>query len=130
VPLDFEAAEAELGAGKAPAHDLDEYFYREWVRSLFGQAVATLRLQCAQAGKARHFALFERYDLEGPDALRPPTYGDLAREFGLPLTQVTNHLAAMRRELRRLVLEALREQCSSEEEFQAEALALRGVGRR
>ena len=36
-------------------------------------------------------------------------------------------LAAMRREFRTLVLEALREQCASDGEFRAEARALLGV---
>jgi len=34
-----------------------------------------------------------------------PSCRALAEEFGLPVTQVTNHLAWARRELRRLVLE-------------------------
>jgi len=37
---------------------------------------------------------------------------------------VTNELAAARREFRRLVLQALREQCATDEEFEAEARAL------
>ena len=40
---------------------------------------------------------------------------------------MTNHLAAMRREFRTLVLDALREQCASDGEFRAEARALLGV---
>ena len=54
------------------------------------------------------FALFERYDLEGPDRAQPVTYAQLAQEFGLPVTQVTNHLAAMRRLFRQLILDRLR----------------------
>jgi hypothetical protein len=37
---------------------------------------------------------------------------------------VTNELAAARREFRRLVIAALREQCATDEEFQAESQAL------
>jgi RNA polymerase sigma factor (sigma-70 family) len=128
VSLDFGAAETEL-AGKRPPRDADmeAYFHREWVRSVFGLAVEALRRRCAETGKERSFALFERYDLDGPDAPARPTYGELALELGLAETQVTNQLAWARREFRRLVLEALEEATGSEEEFRAEARQLLGV---
>ena len=128
VSLDFAGAEAELGRQPPPAGaDMEEYFHGEWVRSLFGLAVEALRGRCAEAGKLAAFALFERYDLEGPDAAERPTYAALARELGLPETQVTNHLAWARREFRRLVLEALEEATGSEEEFRSEARLLVGI---
>jgi len=128
LPLDFEGAEAELfrhGAGEGL--DVDEYFHREWVRSLFDLAVADLRSWCEAAGKEVHFRLFERYDLEGPDSPERPTYAGLAAEHGLPVTQVTNFLAVARRELRRRVLDRLRKLTATEEEFRAEARSVLGV---
>ena len=128
VSLDFAGAEAELGRQAPPeSGDMDEYFHREWVRSLFGLAVEALRRRCAEAGKSVPFALFERYDLDGSDAERRSSYADLAREMGIPETQVTNHLAWARREFRRLVLETLEEATGSEEEFRAEARHLLGI---
>jgi RNA polymerase sigma factor (sigma-70 family) len=128
VSLDFAGAEAELGRQRPPeGGDMGEYFHREWVRSLFGLAVEALRQRCAEAGKSVPFALFERYDLEGPDAPTRPSYAELARELGIPETQVTNHLAWARREFRRLVLEALAEATGSAEEFRAEARQLLGI---
>ena len=56
-----------------------------------------------------------------------PRYQDLAAEFELPVTQVTNHLHWARRELRQIVLETLRAITASEEEFRAEARALFGT---
>jgi RNA polymerase sigma factor (sigma-70 family) len=128
LSLDFAGAEAELlryGAGDGL--DPDEYFHREWVRALFDLAIGDLRRWCAATGKEVHLRLFERYDLEGPDALERPTYAELAAEHGLPATQVTNFLAAVRRELRRLVLARLRELTASEEEYRSEARHLLGV---
>ncbi len=128
LSLDFEGAEEELrrhGAGEGL--DAEEYFHREWVRALFGLAVDDLRRWCEDAGKQIYFRLFERYDLEGPDAPERPTYAELAAANGLPVTQVTNHLAAARREFRRLVLERLRELTGSEEEFRSEARTVLGV---
>jgi RNA polymerase sigma factor (sigma-70 family) len=128
VPLDFENAEGELGRlGSAGATDPEDYFRREWVRALFGIAVAELRTRCEAAGKQVHFALFERYDVEGPAAEEKLTYASLAAEFDLPVTQVVNHLAYARRQLRAIVLDRLRETCGTEGEFRAEARELFGV---
>ena len=52
---------------------------------------------------------------------------DVARELGLPVTQVTNHLHAMRRRLREQVLQALRELTATDAEFRAEARDIFGV---
>jgi hypothetical protein len=125
--LDFETAEGELRlVPLAAAGDPDTLFHQEWVRSLFGIAVERLRADCTAAGKQLQFALFERYDLDGNEAPVRPTYRDLAGTFGIAETQVTNHLAAMRREFRRHVLAALRELCATDAEFRAEARELWG----
>jgi RNA polymerase sigma factor (sigma-70 family) len=129
LPLDFAAAEDEIRRQYlAGSSDPDELFRREWLRSLFALAVDDLRQQCESSGKTIHFALFERYDLEGPDAGETLTYDRLAAELGLSITQVTNHLAAMRREFRRLILDHLRAATGSEEEFREEAQRLLGGG--
>jgi RNA polymerase sigma factor (sigma-70 family) len=128
LPLDFETAGGELRQREiADGTDMEEFFHQEWVRSLFAQAVETLRQRSAASDKATQFALFERYDLEGPDSNNRPTYHDLAREFALPLTQVTNYLAWARREFRGIVLAKLRAATASEEEFRAEARYILGT---
>jgi RNA polymerase sigma factor (sigma-70 family) len=128
LSLDFEGAEGELSrVVRAPNADPDEAFRQEWVRSVFAQAVESLRRRAREAGKDAALTIFERYDLEGPDAVEKPSYADLAQELGLPVTQVTNHLAWARREFRRLAIEALASQCGSDEEFQAEARDLFGA---
>jgi hypothetical protein len=48
----------------------------------------------------------------------------------LKSSDVTNYLAHARRELRRIVLEQLREMTGSEEEFKQEAETLLGLKRR
>lgn len=111
---------------RTAALDPDAFFHREWVRGLLGLAVDRLRERLAARGKLEVFELFERYDLMGPELGERITYADLARERGLPVTQVTNHLALARRELRALLLEALAEVTASDEEFRAEARALFG----
>ncbi|HET9512656.1 MAG TPA: hypothetical protein VFO95_01915 [Gemmatimonadales bacterium] len=127
VSLDLAGVERELAqrAGQ-PLPDDDELFRKEVARALFGYAVEALRQETDRNGKSLHFDLFREYDLEGPDRDPRPTYGELAARHGLPVTQVTNHLAAMRRRFRVLVLERLREMSGSEAEFRAEARELLG----
>jgi RNA polymerase sigma factor (sigma-70 family) len=129
VPLEFATAEGELREHPIAAEgaDPDALFQAEWVRSLFTQAVEALQAHCAAADKSIQFELFEKYDLGTAESPQRLTYADLAAQTGLPVTQVTNHLAAARREFRRLVLELLRDVCTTEEEFRAEARAVLGV---
>ena len=126
LSLEFEMAEGELARTGLPAEDgLEAFFEREWVRSLFGMAVDRLRADCAGRGKNLHFRLFERYDLDDAEPGRV-SYAELAKEFGVPVTDVTNHLAFARREFRRITLEVLREITVSDDEFRREARALLG----
>jgi RNA polymerase sigma factor (sigma-70 family) len=126
IPTDFSEAERELAfqAGNL-VDDFDAYFHREWLRSLFAVASDRLRAACEARGYAVRFAVFEHYDL-APGERDRPTYGELARRLGVSSSEVTNELAAARREFRRLVLGALREQCATDEEFEAESRALTG----
>lgn len=125
VPLDFETAEGELRQHDvAVPPDLDEYFQREWIRSLFALAIDDVRDEYRRAGKEDQFRLFVRYDLEAPAAGSRLTYSDLARESGVAVTDVTNYLSAARRTFRRLLLERLRSVCGDSAEFEAEARQL------
>lgn len=126
VQLDFEEAEHELAASTQTASP-EDYFEKEWVRTLFALAVERLRAQCQQAGKATQFAVFERYDLRDVDDEARPSYTALADEFHIATTDVTNYLAFARREFRRSVLAQLRDMTGSEEEFQREARSLLGA---
>lgn len=126
IPIDVDAAERELQLQSGNAiDDFDAYFHREWLRGLFAAAADRLRAACLERGRADRFAVFEQYDL-APDEGDRPTYAELARRLGLSPAAVTNELAAARREFRRHVLEALREQCATDEEFAAESQALGG----
>jgi DNA-directed RNA polymerase specialized sigma24 family protein len=128
VPLESAGEDGEtVELPVADGTDLEAQFQREWARSLFELAVESLRRRCAGTSREVAFALFERYDIEGRDGPDRPSYARLAAEHGLPATQVTNHLHWVRRELRKAVLEKLRETTASEEEFRDEARALLGV---
>lgn len=113
VPLEVEVAD--------PGEGPEELFHREWVRSLFTLAVDDLRA----ARDDLRFRIFERYDLNEADAR--PTYAELAAEFGVTTVSVTNYLSAMRRDLRRAVLERLRGLTATEREFRSEARTILGI---
>jgi RNA polymerase sigma factor (sigma-70 family) len=128
LPLDFAGAEQDLAlAGPPAADDPDALFHREWVRSLFTLAVESLRAECEASGRSVRYQVFARSDLDPVEGRPRPSYRELAEEFELPVTQVTNHLAWARREFRRVVLERLRELSGSEEEYRIEARELFGV---
>jgi RNA polymerase sigma factor (sigma-70 family) len=132
VSLDFDAAETELQRAEpsmqlaASPESVDDFLEKEFIRSLFGIAVERLRRECESRGKLIHFRLFEIYDLEGDDA-RKASYSELAEEFQIAPTDVTNYLAFARREFRRIALDCLREMTASEDEFRREARTLLGV---
>lgn len=128
VPLDFQTAEGEMARHEGVVDaDVDELFYREWVRALFERSVADLKQHAGEAGRHVMFEVFSRYDLADNDAR--PTYAELARDLGLTAATVTNHLAAMRRQFRQIILARLRELTASEDEFEAEAARLLGTSR-
>lgn len=126
VPLDFETAEGEMATHEpAVEADVDELFYREWVRALLERSVADLKKHAEDSGRPVMFEVFSRYDLIDEAAARP-TYTDIGKALHLTSATVTNHLAAMRKRFRAIVLERLRELTSSEEEWEAEAARLLG----
>lgn len=121
LSLDFETAEGEiLERNLAVDYDADEVFYQEWVKHILGLAADDLRRKYDLAGKSAQWEIFRRYDLEADDSDRPK-YDELARQFDLPVTQVTNYLAAARRDFRGLVLARVRAATNSEKEFVAES---------
>jgi RNA polymerase sigma-70 factor (ECF subfamily) len=120
VPLDGEDGDALEIPDRT---SLEEAFQKEWARSLFEAGVEALATRCRGTPKELCFLLFERYDLDPEEGV---SYARLAQAFGIPETQVTNHLAWARRAFREEVLSALREITGSDEEFRAEARTLFG----
>ena len=127
LSLDFDGAEEQLRVAAPPAVGaIDDYFGKEWARSVFSLALERFRAQMLAAGKETHVRLFERYVLD-VDEQEKPSYKVLASEFDLSVTDVTNYLAHARREFRRIVLEKLRELTATDEEYRREARTLLGV---
>jgi DNA-directed RNA polymerase specialized sigma24 family protein len=118
---------ADLEGRLRTESDVDAVFYNEWVRGLFALAVSRLRERFEESGRRQQLAVFERYDLADPGHESRPTYAQIAADLGVPTTQVTNWLAAVRREFRAIVVDTLRETCGNDQEFRTEARALLGI---
>ena len=125
LSLDFPGAERELDEmAAADLTDLDRFFHDETVRCLFARTVAALQAACIASQREIVFRTFERHDLSpGPDT----TYASVARDLGLSVSQVTNHLHAARRQFRELALEHLRALSASHDDFRREARDLFGI---
>lgn len=124
--VDLDAIEADIGdASKSPEELFEGEFDRAFAASLLDAGVQDLERSLTAKGKQKHYQLFQRYVLS--EESERPTYGALASELGLKETDVTNYLALARRELKRILLENLRELTTSEEEFELEARTLLGM---
>lgn len=118
----IETVELADGLATEP-FDPEKYFHREWVRQVFTISIEALRSDYRERGRHTALKAFELHDL-AEDA--PPSYGEIAAMLEVPVTQVTNFLAAARRDLRRIVLGQLRQLTATEREFRAEARSLLG----
>lgn len=105
----------------------DTVFHREWVRAVLTLAVARLRGLYQSRGRTVRFQLFECYEINPAIGESRPTYAELARRFGIPPTQVTNWLAAARRDFRAAVLDTLRDLSTNDAELREDARALLGI---
>ncbi|MDX2153642.1 MAG: sigma-70 family RNA polymerase sigma factor [Bryobacteraceae bacterium] len=125
LSLDFASAEFEAGRQEW-REDMspEEYFHREWQRQVFALAVEDLRDWAERQGKAAALRCFEMYDL----AEERRTYDEIGAAVGVPATTVTNHLHAMRRQLRVLVARRIDALTVTEQESRQEAQRLLGGG--
>ncbi len=113
---DFAALDENIEGAESP----EAVFEREWTRGVFEDAVEQLRADLESRGRGVCFAVFERHDLSE----NPPSYEELAREFGISAATVTNYLAAARRDLRKLVLDRVRSVTPDDRDFRREVRAV------
>ncbi len=124
LPLDTSAADREL-ASELCVSSPDDAFREEWIRTLLELGVERLRQKAVNSGREVPFRAWQLYDLQ--DREERPTYAAIALELETTPANVTNWIAAMRRDFRSILLSALRELTASEQEFEAEAAILFGM---
>jgi len=98
---EFETLEEQAAATESP----EQVFEREWQRQLFSLALDSLRAHSEGCGKQLQFQIFQAYDLAEGER---PSYAELASQYGVPETSVTNYLAWARRTMRGFAMEQLR----------------------
>jgi RNA polymerase sigma factor (sigma-70 family) len=122
-----DARHVSLDHASALATDdeVAEMFEREWTRSVLAIALDALREEAIRRNRESSWQVFEAYEIGRADGARP-TYDALARELGLPVTQVTNYLTWARGRFREHVLNTIRNLTASDEEYRDEVRALLG----
>jgi len=123
VTIDFKTAENELKELQT-LETPEKTFEKDWIRSVFRISLEKFARECEQKGKENVYRIFERYEMDSHEDI---SYKDLALEFAVPVSQITNYLSDARRQFRRTVLETLRDSTASDEEFRSEVRSLLGI---
>lgn len=122
VPLEGDVSEtATLPSGISA----EEAFDATWLSTVLEHAVAEVRSALESRGRHVAFQVFEAHDL--CPAEKPPTYAEIAGRLGLKETQVRDHLAAVREQVRAVAREELRRVTVDDEELRGEWRELFGA---
>jgi RNA polymerase sigma factor (sigma-70 family) len=125
VPIDVAQLERDAALiDPALSSDPERLFEAEWTRGLLSQALSDLRSSYTSQSRDLDLTLFDEYELASGDQ---PSYADLAAHHRVPVTTVTNRLAAVRRALRTRLTENLRELTATEDEYRDESYRIFGV---
>lgn len=130
VSLDARPEEFDRLGPAAPDETPERAYDRQWFCCLVDAALAELRDRLARDGKAVYFDVLNAYVLEpeaapaGGTAAGAPGYRDVAARLGIRETDVRNHLAACRRELRAILADRIREYSDTEADVQSELQSL------
>ena len=93
-------------------------------KELFGRALDAMRAEYAGEGREKRMNIFHRYYIDPLGADEQPTYKQLANEFSLPETDITNALSHARVRLHHHVTVLVRDSVSDAHAFQREIDAL------
>jgi len=134
------AAEVRKLVEAVPVTDVDlaapeREFDREWLSVLLDASIARLESELKKEGKDAYFHVFRTYLLE-PDAAREvpvttrsgdfslPTYGTVARRWGLKESDVRNYLSHCRARLREILKVGIRETVEDARDVEEELRSL------
>ena len=123
LSIDPDALLGLAARADASGADAETLFNRQWADTILEEAVSALRDELAGSGKERMFGVFDRYELNPPPT-GAPSYAELAREFSIKETDVSNILTACRKRLRELIVLRIRNTVTSESEVASELLRL------
>jgi RNA polymerase sigma factor (sigma-70 family) len=99
VSLDVEGLETERFLADRERLSPEEIFDRQWASDVLNESLAELRRALPAEGRLDCLKVYEAYELAGGQ----PTYGEIARTFGLTEHQVKGHLDQARARLEGIV---------------------------
>lgn len=98
VRVPFDDVQEVVADASDPARDAEEAFDRAWRANVLDIGIRSLQAELTEAGKEKQWRVFEAIVLTKAD--KPPTYEEVAKRLGIQVTDVTNHLHAVRKKLR------------------------------
>ena len=116
----------ELPAEEASPTEMEATFREEWKKTIVRNAVAAMREGARGTDRSDTVEIFARYQVEYEKGSRP-TRPELAEEFGLNLNQVNYALRSSEKDFVQAIKIELRDQVTSEADFEAEARELFGI---
>ncbi len=116
-PIDPDAVVAADADARGPEAAFDE----AWSRQVLDEAVARLGERLERSGRGDAFAIFAAYALDPGDET---TYDEVARRFGVNEDAVRNRLREARHQLRRIVVQVVREYLAPDADPEEEIRAL------
>lgn len=124
VSLEGVAPSIEAALTHPQSTSPEEVFDHEWIRELTRQSLERVRRSFVVRGREDMFRAFEEYVLVSK--AQRPTYEQLAQRLGMNATDITNHLHAVREEVRNEIRRRLREIAEGENESEEEWHAFLG----
>lgn len=115
----------------SPSSSSEEAFDREWVRHVLKTSIAKLETSLKSEGKQTYFDLFREYCIspagalmqnEGAVSAARPSYGELAKQYGVSIDDVGNYLRVVRRVLRDILAETVKDYMAPGEDVERELL--------
>ena len=116
VPLNIEQAEAMFQTQAPEPLSPEAAFDRQWAQTVWTRALAQLRAEQMARGKQRVFEALKHCLTEAPGQ----NHAEVAARLGLPGPAVALAVHRLRRRLRELVLDELRQTLGSDGELQDE----------
>jgi RNA polymerase sigma factor (sigma-70 family) len=105
--------------------DPDDLFNKAWARSCLDEAMRLMSEETRGTSREKQVGVFTTYLERTAADGAPPSYDDLAEEFGVPVTTVTNYLHRARGLFKTYLLRAVRETVGDPKEAELELHDLR-----
>lgn len=99
-------------------------FDAAWNRTVLARAVDLMRTRLLADGRAAHFSVFQRYELD--EGGERPSYADVGAALGLSVPQVKHALIEARVTFKEAVTDVVREYVDSPEDLEQELKSLFG----